>query len=176
MLEIINPSIKCKFDKYVKSLPWLYQTVEQYYHGTQLKCDMLDFFEPCDSFSCGVCGISKKGFNPNRISSGTWQRFGSGFYFAPNSSKSYEYPLTGRNDHSNGKHRWVLVCDIAPGCKYTLYNDTPSLECPPSGYHSVYGKSTWLWLWKSPDINYDELVIVDTKAIRPRYLLFCENM
>ena len=180
IVEIVNPSLQLTFDKYVDSLPWLYQTVKEFYHGTELKCEILDYFEPCPNNNvCGVCGISKRGFDPNRISSSSWQRFGRGFYFAPSSSKSYEYPLSGRrgqiNDNPHSDYRCILVCDVAPGYKYTLYENNPSLKGPPSGYHSVYGKSKWLWLWKSPDLNYDELVIFDHRAIRPHYVLFCEN-
>lgn len=178
VLEIVNPSIQNRLEKYAQTLPWLYRAIKQYYHGTQLKCNMLDYLELCTNANCSVCGIAKKGFDPKRISSNSWQRFGKGFYLAPNSSKSYEYPLAGRNQSTfqiNQQYRCMLVCDVAPGCKYNLYENNPSLERPPSGYHSVYGKAKWLWFQYSPHLNYDELVVFDTNAIRPHYILFCEN-
>ena len=178
ILQIVNPFLKSRFERYVKGLPWRYQIVEQYYHGTQLKCDMLEYYEPCTTGTCGVCGISKTGFDRKRINPNVWQRFGKGFYFAPNSSKSYDYPLSGRQNDSvseNCPYRCLLVCDIAVGCKYTLYRNDPTVKGPPSGYHSIYGKSCWMWLWSSPDLNYDELVVFEASAIRPSYVLFCEN-
>lgn len=175
VVEIVNPSMQNRFDKYCASLPWWYQTVEQYYHGTQLKCDMLDYLEPCFSATCGICGIAKRGFDPKRISSNAWQRFGKGFYLAPNSSKAYEYPLAGRNQSADLYYRCVLVCDVAPGCKYTLYSNAPGMKRPPSGYHSIHGKAKWLWFKVSPHLNYDELVVFEAVAIRPHFILFCEN-
>ena len=175
-LEIINPKLQQRLDNYVSNLSWPYNGVEQYYHGTQIKCDMLEYYEPCSSSNCGVCGISKKGFDPERINSSSWQRFGKGFYFAPNSSKAYDYPRATHNS-TNTDHHCMLVCDIAPGRKYTLYKNEPSITGPPKGYHSIYGSAKWLWgLWKSPDMNYDELVVFDTDAVRPHYILFLENM
>ena len=176
VFEIVNPSVQEKFDRYLKNIPWLYRSVEKYYHGTQLKCDLLEYLQPCSGTTCGVCGIAKKGFDSKRVSSNAWQRFGKGFYLAPNSSKSYDYPLAGRNQTGTTlRYRCLIVCDVAPGCKYTLYKNDPSLQRPPSGYHSVYGKAKWLWFKVSSDLNYDELVVFDAAAIRPRYILFCEN-
>ena len=173
-LEIVNPKLRHRFKRYVANLPWFYSSVEQYYHGTQIKCDMLEYYEPCSSSNCGVCGISKKGFDPERINSSSWQRFGKGFYFAPNSSKAYDYP---RATHKTDSiYHCMLVCDVAPGRKYTLYKKEPSIKGPPRGYHSIYGRSEWLWgLWKSPDMNYDELVVFDADAVRPRYILFLNS-
>ena len=175
VLEIVNPRVQTRFENYISNLPRRYQSVKSYYHGTQIKCDMLEYYEPCCSSNCGVCGISKKGFDPQRINSRHWQRFGKGFYFAPNSSKAYDYPRATHTTDST--YHCMLVCDIAPGHKYTLYKNEPSITRPPKGYHSLYGKSEWLWgLWKSPDMNYDELVVFDAEAVRPRYILFLENI
>ena len=174
VLEIVNPSVQGRFDEYRNRLPRRYRSVEKYYHGTQLKCDLLEYLQPCSGTTCGVCGIA--GFDPKRISTEAWKRFGKGFYLAPNSSKSYDYPIAG--SHQTGptlRYRCLIVCDVAPGCKYTLYKNDPSLQRPPSGYHSVYGKAKWLWFKVSSDLNYDELVVFDAAAIRPRYILFCEN-
>ena len=177
ILEIVNPKLEHRLDKYVSNLSWPYNGVEQYYHGTQIKCEMLEYYEACSLSSCGVCGISREGFDPGRISNRSWQRFGKGFYFAFNSSKSYDYPRATHDSSSAGssKYRCMLVCDIAPGCKHKLYRNDPSIERPPPGYNSVYGKSTWMWIWKSPDLNYDELVVFDAEAIRPHYILFLED-
>ena len=39
---------------------------------------------------------------------------------------------------------------------------------PPPGYDSFYGKSRG-------ELNYDELVIFDHRAIHPRYIIFCQK-
>ena len=176
ILKIVNPKLKQRFESYLATMPWPYDGVEKYYHGTQVKCNMLQYYEPCSNNSCGVCGISKEGFDPERISNRSWQRFGKGFYFAPNSSKSYDYPRATHSPANLGtNYRCMLVCDIAPGRKYTVYKNDPLITGPPEGYHSIYGKSRWMWFWKSPDLNYDELVVFNTAAIRPHYILFLED-
>ena len=81
VVEIINPQLQQRLHQYVAKLSWPYNGVEQYYHGTQIKCDMLQYYEPCSQSNCGVCGISKQGFHPQRINRSSWQRFGKGFYF-----------------------------------------------------------------------------------------------
>ena len=172
VLEVVNPKLQQRLNDYTSKLPLFYKGVTQYYHGTQIKCDMLEYYEPCSQSDCGVCGISKQGFDPGRINRSSWQRFGKGFYFAPNSSKSYDYPgSTHSREHST--YHCMLVCDVAPGRKYVLHENQPLITGTPEGYHSVYGKSHWMWgLKKSPEINYDELVVFDKEAIRPHYILF----
>ena len=91
ILQIINPSARRRFDKYLASLPWFSRNIEQYYHGTELRCNKLQYNTLCSNSKCGACGIAKEGFDPQCINSSAWQRFGNGFYFAPNSSKAYDY-------------------------------------------------------------------------------------
>ena len=180
IFRIVNPSLEQKLNGYLSSIPWLYRKTGRYYHGTQLHCDLSEYLQPCCNAGCGICGITKKGFDPNRISSSNWQRFGNGFYFAPNSSKAYDYPLAGRagNTPPIATHtcRALLVCDVAPGHKRILYKNDPSLKGPPPGYHSVYGQAK-LWIIRvSQDLNYDELVVYNAAAIRPSFILLCENL
>eukprot|EP00731_Ephydatia_muelleri_P002188 Em0001g2188a len=42
-------------------------TVEQYYHGTIIKCNPVVTKKVCSHSDCGVCGISHKGFNKKLI-------------------------------------------------------------------------------------------------------------
>ena len=180
IFRIVNPSLEQKLNGYLSSIPWLYRKTERYYHGTQLHCDLSEYLQPCSNARCGICGITKKGFDPNRISSSYWQRFGKGFYFAPNSSKAYDYPVAGRAGNTPPvatlPYRALLVCDVVPGRKYTLRTNVPSLQGPPPGYHSVYGRAKWLWFKVSPHLNYDELVVFNAAAIRPSFILLCENL
>ena len=168
ILRIINPMISERFAAYVSSLPTSFQKVEQYYHGTNLACDAApDYYQLCDG-SCGVCGIAKNGFDYRFLSNDRWQRFGTGFYFAPNASKSADYFK--RQGDSKYKERAMLVCDIAPGNKHMLELVAEHLTSPPEGYHSVYGRRA-----QGPQhinlLNYDELVIYNRNAICPRFAI-----
>ena len=167
---IINPVTLVTFESYRHTLPWLFQGVEQHYHGTRLCCDLANSAEPCENPNCGACGIARKGFDPQRICKSSFQRFGEGFYFAPNSSKSHDYAIGKRFGavvvEKNTRYSSVLLCDIAPGNKCTLQFRGPSY--PPPGFHSFYAGS-------QGELNYDELVIFDHRAIHPRYIFFCQN-
>ena len=163
-----------RFERYRAKFA-LYQGTELRYHGTTLCCDLTDYAELCDDPICGACGITRKGFDPQRINSAAWQRFGQGFYFAPNSSKSYDYAVGNRIgakiQHKNTRYNAVLLCDIAPGRKYDIRYRGEYLPRPPSGYDSFHGKSKGIM--GKGELNYDELVVFDYNAVRPHYIIFC---
>ena len=171
ILRIINPALCERYQKYCSELSWWYRGTKQYYHGTQLSCDITEYLELCSSDSCGVCGISRSGFDPNRISRNHWQRFGGGFYLAPNSSKSHDYPLHRRNSSLPARTgmRGLLLCDVAPGRRYSLRHNEPKLQGPPKGYDSVHGKSKFLGFFG--DLNYDEIAIFNPHAVFPHYII-----
>ena len=180
IFKIVNPSMEQRLHRYLSKMPQSYRKTEQYYHGTRLHCDLLKYLQPCSNAWCGICGITKKGFDPDQISSSSWQRFGKGFYLAPNSSKSYDYPVAGRTGNTplaaTLPYRALLVCDVVPGRKYTVRKNAPSLQGPPSRYDSVYGKAKLLGFKVSRDLNYDELVVFNAAAIKPSFILLCENL
>ena len=178
ILKIVSPFLEQRLSAYSNSLPRHHRKKKRYYHGTRITCNLLEFLQPCSDANCAICCITQKGFDPSKISSRYWQRFGRGFYLAPNSSKSYEYPLAGRTEGipTTLSFRALIVCDVVPGRMYTLRKNDPSLEGPPHGYHSVYGKAKWFWFKISSDLDCDELVIFDEAAIRPSFILFCENL
>ena len=91
IVKIVNRMVAERFNN--SKLPALYQGTEKHYHSTTLRCDLANYAELCDDPNCGACGIARRGFDPHRINLSAWQRFGNGFYFAPNvnSSKSYDY-------------------------------------------------------------------------------------
>ena len=161
--EIVHPRVRHSFNDYVSRLPSKYRKVEQYYHGTVLHCKLKDFFELCNSRECGVCGITRYNFMKEQIDGCRWQRFGDGFYLAPNSSKSHDYTSA-----ANGC-RAMFVCDVAPGRKEELRHSKPGLRRPSEGFHSVYGRSKLLHLWG--DLNYDEIVLYEPDAVCPRYII-----
>ena len=93
---IINPVTSERFESYRYTLPCLFQGVEQHYHGTRFCCDLANSADPCENPNCGACGIVRQGFNLQKISRSSFQRFGEGFYFAPNSSKAHDYAVGNR--------------------------------------------------------------------------------
>ena len=161
--RVVNPTLRREFDEYAGSLPRRHRRLEQYYHGTKLRCSVMDFFEFCADGRCGVCGIARSNFRNERVNSRSWQRFGNGFYLAPNSSKSHDYTS------SVNKYRGMFVCDVAPGKKHTLRYNSSQLRRPPKGYHSVYGKAKILGHWG--DLNYEEIVVFTPQAVCPKLLI-----
>ena len=174
IVKIVNPMVAERFERY-RSKFLVYRGIEQHYHGTTLCCDLANYAELCDDPNCGACGIARRGFDPQRINLKAWQRFGKGFYFAPNSSKSYDYAANNRIGATvrdkNTRYNAVLVCDIAPGRKYGIRYHTPHLPKPPPDYNSFHGKSKGIM--GKGELNYDELVIFDYEAICPCYIIFC---
>ena len=85
-----------------------------------------------------------------------FQRFGHGFYFAPNSSKCHDYT------QGTYTYRVMLQVDILPGKKHNITN-SEVLTCPPDGYHSVY---------RTPgqELN-PELVVYNPDSVMPRYII-----
>ena len=168
--NIINPLVSERFQSYCDT-SLRFKDIEQHYHGTQLCCDLANSAELCNEPKCGTCGIARKGFDPEKISRSSFQKFGKGFYFAPNSSKAYDYATGNRfgatvGIQRNTRYSSVLLCDIAPGRKYTL--QYCGLSKPPPGYDSLYGVT-------GGELYYDELVIFDHQAIHPCYIIFCQK-
>ena len=176
IVRIVNPMIAERFESYHSKLPFLYRGTEKHYHGTTLCCDLANYAELCNDSKCGACGIIKKGFDPRKINRQAWQRFGNGFYFAPNSSKAYDYAAGNKfgaavNKTNSFSYNAVILCEIAPGRKYGIRCHSPHLPEPPPGYDSFHGKSKGIL--RTGELNYDELVIFDHEAICPRYIIFC---
>ena len=133
------------------------QTVEEYYHGTKLSCNLTK--APCADSECGICGISRTGLDRRCIRKNIkFQRFGHGFYLAPNSSKCHDY--------TQGAHgyRAMLLCDVCPGRKYNLRSNNKNLRKPPSGYDSVFGET-------GGHLNYAEIVVYNPDAVVPRFII-----
>ena len=137
------------------------QTVEEHYHGTVLLCDITTSNTMCNDKDCGICGISRTGFDQRYISKNIdFQRFGHGFYVAPNSSKCHDY--------TQGAHgyRAMLLCDVCPGRKYVKKRNDEKLQGPPPGYDSVHGQGG-----SDSVLNYDEVVVYNPDSVLPRYVI-----
>ena len=111
VFTVTNTTLLQRWEAYKRTL--CYQKVEEYYHGTELACDITNNQALCTNRKCGICGISTSGFDTQQIGTNIkFRRFGCGFYLAPNSSKCHEYTSS-----VNGC-RAVLFCDVCPGMKY----------------------------------------------------------
>ena len=152
---VSNSALETRWRAYRQKLQ--NQTVEEYYHGTKLTCNLSQ--PPCTSNKCGICGISSMGLDRRCIQQNiNFQRFGHGFYLAPNSSKCHDY--------TQGAHgyRAMLLCDVCPGRKYNLVVDNVDLQGPPPGYDSVFGQV-------GSRLNYAEIVVYNPDAVFPRYII-----
>ena len=178
IIKVINPQVEKIFDSYVAGLPLIQRKIEQFFHGTSLKC-IMPRSAPCSNDGCGVCSISTTGFDPEQIRTAAWQRFGKGFYFAPNSSKAYDYPRSLYGGSSaQPRYRCMLVCDVAPGRKHMKRKNADYLEGPPQGFHSVHGRANprkYIFWKEESDLNYDEVVVYHSEAIQPRYVFILQN-
>ena len=157
VLVITNLKLKNQFEKYRSSLS--VNKVSQHYHGTSLKCTIYQSFTVCSDEACGICGVCQKGMLPNfKATNITFQRFGNGFYLAPNSSKCHDYT------RGYDKYRAMILFDVAEGNKYVVKNDQTKLKAAPQGYDSVYGQS-------GSALNYDEIVLYKSEALLPTHIL-----
>ena len=165
---IQNPILADKFHRYGEQirLGGLASNSDRFFHGTKIRCDLLTTDECCSDPDCGICGISKIGFDPTLIGSNIprFKRFGCGIYLAPNSSKCHDY-TQGMPEYGV---RAQLLRLVACGAKYELKQNSTKLEQPPPSFHSVYGKS-------GGTLNYDEIVVYDAAAVLPQFILVYEH-
>lgn len=136
-----------------------------FFHGTSLLCDLVNTQTCCDDKDCGICGISSEGFDKERIGINIprFQRFGKGIYLAPNSSKCHDYT---QGNPAFGV-RAQLLCLVAQGARYELMQDNTTLTEPPGQHNSVYGR-------KGGSLNYDEIVVFDSDAVWPQFIVVYE--
>ncbi|GET01571.1 ADP-ribosylation [Rhizophagus clarus] len=117
--------------------------------------------KPCDpssTDSCAGCNILSKGFDISKSGSANpFKRFGTGIYFAPNSSKAHSYatPRGGSDDLFT-----ILFCFVALGRCHTTVDDMPRLTEPPYPCHSVHGRV-------GHRLNYEEYVVYRPDAVVP---------
>jgi hypothetical protein len=110
--------------------------------------------------------IAKEGFSKAywTTAAGAWQRYGPGFYFALQASKSHEYPMAEMKALPLGPNsRSMLLCKVAKGKVHLTGTNMPDLGgVAPAGCHSVLGVAS-----HTGPLNYDELVVYDEAAILP---------
>ena len=169
VFRIDNPTLKSRFDQYCARLSS--SNVSWHYHGTSIKCCLLQSQTLCSAPNCGICGISGVGFDKARIGTHVnwFQRFGKAFCLAPNSSKCHEYTL------GFGGVRALLYCQVALGNPHYTTCDMATCQSPPPRYDSVYGRAGTHCSNKG-NLNYDEVAIYGvSEAILPRYIIIYQK-
>lgn len=160
------------------------------FHGGPVspQCTLLSDREFCSDVKCFVCNISRNGFDSNRIGKGAlscamqqkggagFKRYGFGFYFANNSSKSYDYSTNHGQfpgvQYQGHKCHAMLICKLAQGRVQKLMKDDEQRTAPDPGYDSVVGESAA----HGGVLNYPEAVVYDTNACLASYaILFREK-
>ena len=168
VFSIQNDVVESSFRRYIQELD--YPNVDWFYHGTVLRCDIVNSKSLCVNDGCSICGISRIGFDPARINSHMlFQRFGHAFYLTVNSSKGHEY-----SEGYNGV-RALLYCMVATGNRYYARTDEPNRRAPPPGYDSTYGQRG-THKGGIGSLNYDEVAIYGkSEAILPQYIIVYQN-
>lgn len=161
---ITNSGLEQRWKVYAEKLKMqgFGQPPERHFHGTSVKCGEILKGKPtlCQVPECSICGIVNDGFKTERIKGKS--RFGKGFYLSPRTSKCHNYT------DKTSAYSAQLLCEVYTGNKYIMEQPDQTLEKPPDGHHSVFGKVG--------DVLSDpELVIYDEDAIMPRYLIVYKN-
>ena len=150
-----------KFDAYVNQLSMTAQTIEYYYHGCKLTCDLLNTNKLCNLPDCTICLVSRQGFDITKVGTNvSFTRFGKGLYFAPESSKCHDYTL-GVPQYG---YRAMFYVKCAPGFKQLKFTDDKARTAPDKGYNSLYGHA-------GESLNYDELCLYNDNACVAEYII-----
>ncbi len=92
----------------------------------------------------------------------TGSMFGSGIYFASESTKSTQYAQKWANNKFDSA--FLLVCDVAVG-NIKEYDDAqPHLSKPPRGYDSVKGV-------KGRSLLHDEIIVYNKNQVKIKYIV-----
>ena len=161
VFRIENPVLKSRFDQYCATLPS--PNVNWHYHGTAIKCNLLQSNKFCSDSSCGICGICQVGFDKAMIGKypESVSNVGKAFYLALNSSRSHKYTL------GFGDMRALLYCQVALGNPCFATQSDNTMTSPPLGYNSVYVQVGTEYNW-----NWNEVAIYGVlEAILPRYII-----
>ncbi|PVF94288.1 ADP-ribosylation [Serendipita vermifera] len=137
------------------------------FHGTRRECSVGNngSTKLCSSPTCSLCCIMKRGFDLNKAGSATgFSRFGQGIYTSATSSKANSYST----NSTMTPFKAVLLNKVVVGKGKKLYFGDSSLDGAPPGYDSILGEPA-----KNGrgELNYDELVVYDQRAIIPSFLI-----
>jgi len=152
-------SLVDRYDAYKRTLPR--PNEKRLFHGTRMNCDFYTTKQPCTDSTCPVCNILSAGFQMRFACGGL---YGTGLYFAFNSSKSHGYNSGSERTAGTGKkHRCMFLsrvalgnCDIRP----SIGGAAISAGCPSIlGQHSA---------------QHHELIVAKDEAVVPSYLIVYE--
>jgi len=130
--------------------------VQQLWHGTK---------------NANVLSILKSGFQitPARTVSRTGSLFGSGLYFANQSSKALGYVDGGRWNRLGKKPTsFLFLAEVALGKCHVPPGGCSSRTAPPRGYDSIHAVPG-----KTAGVLNPEFVIFQANQCRPQYLISC---
>ena len=185
-----SPNVWGKFEAACSNLQQLRHNanIRTMFHGCPLdvgSCTLFSSGQLCSSSSCAVCNITRNGFDRNRLAtgllslqaagaaavksgSGGFMRFGHGFYFAYNSSKSYDYTVKSEFAHPIfGRVRCMLICRVGLGKVQKLFRDDTTLTQPPPGCDAVVGE-----VGGGGALNYPEAIVYSDDRAVPAYAIF----
>ena len=152
MQEIQNPALLQRYEQYKAALPaGIINGNEQLvFHGCS---------------AAVIDSIAEKGLlrSYQTSAAGSWQRFGRGFYFALQASKSHEYPIAEMSALLVGQHtRKMILCKLAKGKELQTSVNMDQLTGAPEGYQCVHGLAQ-----ADGPLNFDELVVYNEAALLP---------
>ncbi|KAL6056404.1 PARP catalytic domain-containing protein [Balamuthia mandrillaris] len=176
ILRIHNPLLKQRFKAYQQHIVSNVSNLQVWgeggpgnthrrFHGTKSwVCDLgvgkqSQSLKLCKNASCSVCGIIRQGLKLSKVVGRN--RFGQGLYLSSTSSKANDYT---NNCLVSGGYRAMFLCYVVVGKGWKILQDSPSLQGPPKGFHSVLGEV-------GSSLNYDEVVVYQEEAVYPAYLI-----
>lgn len=110
-----------------------------------------------------ILNILQQGLLPKPKSAvHTGSMFGSGIYFADQSSKSANY-CSGFGAVHNDKY-YLFVCEVATGKVKDYENAQPQLHAAPRGYNSVRGV-------KGRSLLHNEYIVYNANQVKIRYII-----
>ncbi|CAG8602357.1 4183_t:CDS:2, partial [Ambispora leptoticha] len=153
-----------RWDEYISELALFCSNnnpnVKALWHGTSVRCNIEKAQGPCNPSSkesCASCNILTSGFDISKSgTANSFKRFGTGIYFASNSSKAHSYATPRGNDDTYT----ILFCFVALGRCHSTENDQPYLTEPPYPCHSVHGIV-------GSRLNFEEFVVYRGDAVIP---------
>lgn len=173
VLQIRNPfEVYARYERYKAALQRKHGMTNEVrrFHGTRLGCEF-GVNPNCGLCQqpgevCAVCSLIRGGLDKSKVT-GSWQRFGRGFYFSQTSSKANDYvkmECAKKRMHGKKELKIIFLCKVALGSSYTTTTDRTDLQAPPCGKDSVVGEAS-----VSGSLNYNETVVYREDAAIPSY-------
>ena len=170
IFEVKNTALKERFTAYSHTESLSSPNIKWYFHGTVLKCDILNNKSLCSKDDCSVCGICHRGFDPEKIGSHVgYQRLGQAFYLGADSLNFHTF------SEGHLGVRAALYCQVVAGKIYepkAVSEDLREMKVPPAGYNSIVAKDPCVD--KVYPIEGEEIALFNKEAILPCYVVVYE--